>query len=146
MCLIRVKQRLTCASWATDITRHIYARLRSALYAHAGAPSTLQTAFGSISKGELSIAARLAEQAYMQDSCRPLPGCREDSKYVRITASESRATTYFAFPGSHNAGDWQVNALHSMKPLSAWADRLPDLAKLPEPAHQVGCSTSMTCH
>ena len=87
------------------------------------------------------MAARLAHQAYQQEYCRPLPGCSEDSKYITLKP-EGHARTYFSFPGSHSALDWQINALHSMQPLKDWEGGLPDLAKLAEPAHQVGCTAS----
>lgn len=66
---------------------------------------------------------------------QPAPDCKEETKYTMLT-TKNPSTTYFAFPGSHNAEDWKTNALITMRPLSAWADRLPDLEALPQLAHK----------
>ena len=89
--------------------------------------------FGSITDGELRMAAKLAHDCYR---AKPAPNCKEETKFTPLTMSDL-ATTYFSFPGSHNAQDWRTNAMNDMRPLSAWADRLPDLADRPQLAHQV---------
>ena len=86
------------------------------------------------------MAAKLAHACYR---AQPAHGCNEETKYTALTM-EDPATTYFSFPGSHNAQDWKTNALNDMKPLSAWAKRLPDLSNLPQLAHQVRLHTATT--
>ncbi len=85
------------------------------------------------------MAAKLAHDCYI---AQPAPGCKEDTKYT-VLRTVNPATTYFAFPGSHNAQDWKTNALNDMKPFSAWAKRLPDVGNLPQLAHQVRAPHSL---
>ena len=89
--------------------------------------------FGSINDKELCMAAKLAHDCYKDN---PAPSCKEETKFTPLTMADT-ATTYFSFPGSHNAQDWKTNALNDMRPLSAWADHLPDFADRPQLAHQV---------
>ena len=96
--------------------------------------------FGSINNKELGMAAKLAHICY---KAQPAPGCNEETKYTAVPMADS-ATTYFAFPGSHNAQDWKTNALNDMKSLSAWAKRLPDLSSLQQLAHQVGAPQAIS--
>ena len=64
------------------------------------------------------------------------PSAWKESKYVTLTMAGA-ATEYFAFPGAHNSEDWKLIARRDMKPLSAWAIRLPDLRHFHQLAHQV---------
>ena len=91
------------------------------------------SAFGSITDKELGNAVKLACACYKE---LPASGCKEETKFTKFFVPDP-ATTYFAFPGSNNAQDWQTNALTDMRPLKAWADRLPGLKGLPQLAHQV---------
>ena len=79
------------------------------------------------------MATKLARACY---KAQPAPGCNEETKFTAMAMADP-ATTYFAFPGSHNAQDWKTNALNDMKPFCAWAKRLPDLSNLQQLAHQV---------
>ena len=79
------------------------------------------------------MAAKLAQASY---EAQPAANCKEETKFTTLSMADL-ATTYFSFPGSHNAQDWKTNALNDMKPLSAWAKRLPDLNDRPQLAHQV---------
>lgn len=90
-------------------------------------------AFGSVSDKELCMAAKLADACY---SAQPAPICNEETSYTSLTLAED-ATTYFSFPGSRNAQAWSINALSDMRPLGAWAERLPGFEGLPQLAHRV---------
>ena len=50
------------------------------------------------------MATKLAQACY---KAQPAPGCSEETKYSAVAMADP-ATTYFAFPGSHNAQDWKT--------------------------------------